>query len=205
MRRLALVLLVLVVVVLISGQLFLPGVAERRVEDRLERHGGTAHVSLSAVPALRLLFGEGDSLTITGSRLRLEPERRGRTLHRLDGFDKVSVRLDHLVTGPLDISRFTLKRRKGERNYRTDVSATTTAARVGSFLGSEAGGPFGGFLGGLAGGSLPGGASPLPLRLDAVIASRHGRAEVVTARGSVGGLPAGPVALLVADAVAARI
>ncbi|MFL5869197.1 MAG: hypothetical protein ACJ766_19005 [Thermoleophilaceae bacterium] len=204
MRRIVVVLLALVVVALISAQLFLPGAAEHNVENRLERHGGTAHVSLSAIPALRLLFGEGDSLTVKGSGLRLTPERQGRTLDRLDGFNKVSVTLSRLVSGPLDVSSFTLKRGDGERNYRAGLSATTTAAKVGSYLGSAAGGPLGGILGGLTGGSLGGGA-PIPLTLDAVLASRNGRAQVVSATGSVAGVPAGLVAALVANAVAAQL
>jgi hypothetical protein len=205
MRRIVVVLLAVVAVALISAQLFLPGAAERRVEDRLERNGGTAHVSLSALPALRLLFGEGDALTVKGSGLRLQPEARSRTLERLDGFDKVSVRLDRIVAGPLDVSSFTLDRAEGQRNYRTSLSGTTSAAKVGSFLGSEAGGAFGGLLGGLAGGSLPGGDAAVPLRMAAVIASRGGRAVVVSARGSVAGVPAGLVAELVASAVAAQL
>jgi hypothetical protein len=205
MRRIVVVLLAVVAVALISAQLFLPGAAERRVEDRLERNGGTAHVSLSALPALRLLFGEGDALTVNGSGLRLQPEARSRTLERLDGFDKVSVRLDRIVAGPLDVSSFTLDRAEGQRNYRTSLSGTTSAAKVGSFLGSEAGGAFGGLLGGLAGGSLPGGDAAVPLRMAAVIASRGGRAVVVSARGSVAGVPAGLVAELVASAVAAQL
>jgi hypothetical protein len=205
MRRILLALVALVVVALISAQVFLPGAAERRVVDRLERHGGSAHVSLSALPAVRLLFGEGDELTVRGSGVRLQPERRGRTLDRLDGFDKVSVRLDHMVAGPLDVSSFTLKKVEGQRDYRTSLSGTTSAARVGSFLGSEAGGALGSLFGGLAGGSLPGGEASVPLRMDAVIASHGGRAHVVRARGSLAGVPAGLVAELVANAVAAQL
>jgi hypothetical protein len=205
MHRIVVVLLAVVVVAMISAQLFLPGAAERRVEDRLERNGGTAHVSLSALPALRLLFGEGDALTVKGSGLRLQPEARSRTLERLDAFDKVSVRLDRMIAGPLDLSSFTLDRAEGQRNYRTSLSGTTSAAKIGNFLGSEAGGAFGGLLGGLAGGSLPGGDAAVPLSMDAVIASHGGRAEVVSARGSVAGVPAGLVAELVASAVAAQL
>jgi hypothetical protein len=200
MHRIVVVLLAVVVVAMISAQLFLPGAAER-----LERNGGTAHVSLSALPALRLLFGEGDALTVKGSGLRLQPEARSRTLERLDAFDKVSVRLDRMIAGPLDLSSFTLDRAEGQRNYRTSLSGTTSAAKIGNFLGSEAGGAFGGLLGGLAGGSLPGGDAAVPLSMDAVIASHGGRAEVVSARGSVAGVPAGLVAELVASAVAAQL
>jgi hypothetical protein len=205
MRRIAIVICGLLAVVIVASQLVLPGVAERRAEDRLERNGGTAHVSLSALPAARLLFGDGDSLTVRGSGLDLTPEQRRDALQRIDGFDRVSVKLDHLVAGPLDVSSFTLTRGEGDRDYRTHLSGTTSAADIGRFLGSEAGGPFGGLLGGLAGGSLPGGAAEVPLDLSAAIASRNGDVEVVRARGSVAGIPADPLAELVVAAVARRL
>jgi len=85
------------------------------------------------------------------------------------------------------------------------MSATTSATRVGRFLGSQAGGPLGGLFGGVAGGSLPGGGAEVPLELDAVVTSRDGDVEVRRARGSVAGLPAGPLTALVVAAVADRL
>jgi hypothetical protein len=205
MRRIAVVLCGLLALVIVASQLVLPGIAERRAESRLERNGGTAHVSLSALPAARLLFGDGDSLTVKGSGLDLTPEERRDALERIDGFDEVYVKLDRLVAGPLDVSSFTMRRGEGERDYRTRMRATTSAAEIGRFLGTEAGGPFGGLLGGLAGGSLPGGAADVPLDLNAVIASRNGDVEVVRARGSVASVPAGPLTELVVAAVARRL
>src|SRR5256885_16780896 len=106
MRRNAAVLLGVLAVLLVAAQLIVPGIVEHRAEYRLQRQGGTAHVSLGGVPALRLLFDEGDSANVKGSGLTLNPESRGRALQRLDGFDKVSVTLDHLSAGPLDVSSF---------------------------------------------------------------------------------------------------
>jgi hypothetical protein len=205
MRRLAVVLLGLLVVVVLAGQLFLPSVAEHRVQDRLERHGGTAHVSLSALPAMRLLFGDGDSLTVKGSGLDLTPQERHDSLEHLDGFDKVSVELDRLVSGPLHVSSFTLERGDGERYYRMRMRGTTSAQEVGAFLGSEAGGAFGGLLGGLAGGSLPGGGAEVPVKVKATIASNGGDVLVRRASGSVAGIPADPLVEIVVAAVARRL
>ncbi|MDQ3588589.1 MAG: hypothetical protein M3375_09625 [Actinomycetota bacterium] len=64
----------------------------------------------------------------------------------------------------------------------------------------------GSIAGGLAGDALPGGGDvELPLTLDAELASRGGRAEVVHSGATVAGLPAGPVAELVVSAVAADL
>jgi hypothetical protein len=205
MRRIAVVIFGVVVLLLVVAQLALPGIAEHRAEGRLERHGGTAHVSLSALPAVRLLFGDGDSLEVKGSGLELSPEERGNALDHLDGFGKVSVKLDHLTTGPFDVSAFTLARGEGEHDYRSRMSATTTATDVGRFLGSAAGGPFGALLGGLAGGSLPGGSTRVPVRVDALLTSRNGDVQVKRATGTVAGIPAGPLIEVVAATVARRL
>ena len=204
MRRIAVVIFG-VVALLVVAQLALPAIAEHRAESRLERHGGTAKVSLSSFPAIRLLFGDGDSLTAKGSGLDLTPEQRGDALDHLDGFDEVSVRLDHLTTGPFDVGSFTLTRKEGEGDYRTKLNATTTATEVGRFLGSEAGGGFGALLGGLAGGSLPGGSTEVPVKVDAVLTSRGGDVQVKRATGTVAGIPAGPLIEVVAAAVARRL
>lgn len=205
MRRIVVIPLAALALALVASQLFLPGVAERRAEDRLEQKGGTAKVSMSALPAVRILFGDGDKLTVRGSGLRLEPEARGDELDRMDGFDEVSVELDNLRAGPLHVSAFSMSRGEGKDDYRTRMTATTTAAEVGSFLGSQAGGGFGALLGGLAGGSLPGGATPVPVKVNAVIASKNGNPEVRSASGSVAGIPADPLVQIVVAAVAARL
>ena len=129
MRRVAVVLCGLLALVIVASQLALPGIAERRAESRLERNGGTARVSLSALPAARLLLGDGDSLTVKGSGLDLTPEQRRDALERIDGFDEVSVKLDRLVAGPLDVSSFTMKRGEGEHDFRTRMRATTRQPR----------------------------------------------------------------------------
>jgi hypothetical protein len=182
---------------IVASQLFLPGIAERRAEHRLERHGGTAKVSMSALPAARLLFHDGDSLTVRGSGLRLDPEERGKDLERMDGFDKVSVRLDQLRAGPLHVSSFRLERGEGQSDYRMRMRGSTSAAEVGSFLG--------GILGGLAGGSLPGGSAQVPVDVHAVIASRNGDVRVRSATGTIAGVPADPVVQFVVGAVASQI
>ena len=205
MRRIAVVIFGALALLIVVSQLVMPGVAERRAEDRLERHGGTAKVSVSSFPAARLLFDDGDSLTVRGSDLRLDPERERDSLDRMDGFDKVSVDLKRIDAGPMHARTFTMKRGQGDDDYRTRITGTTSAAEVGSFLGSQAGGGFGGLLGGLAGGSLPGGGEQVPVDVDAVIASNDGEVEVRSARGTVAGVQADPLVQLVAAAVAASI
>jgi hypothetical protein len=188
------------------SQFVLPPLAERKVEDRVKENGGTAQVSISAFPAPRLLFGDGDSLRVRGSGLEVDAVERQRVLERLDGFDSVEVRLTDVRADPLDVETFELTRAEGEGDYSLRMGAETTPREVAGFLASRAGGPLGGMLGDLAAGNLPGGGDePLPLDIEADVVSRDGEVAVASASGSVAGVPAGPLAELVVEAVARQL
>lgn len=206
MPRVVLLTVAVLAVLLVACQLVLPPLAERRVEERLERDGGSARVSLSSLPAPRLLFGDGDSFEASGSGLGVEVARRERVLERLDGFDEVSVRLRDLDAEPLRVECFELVRGEAEDAYEMRMAGATTPGELASFLGSEAGGLLGGALGDLAAGSLPGGGNErLPLAVAARVVSVGGQVEVTSSRSSVAGVPAGPLAELVLEAVVRRL
>src|SRR3954452_21519244 len=102
-----------IVLLLVAIQLALPPIAEHKVESRLERDGGTAHAEVHAFPALRLLFGDGDSLDVRSRGVRLDVRGAGADLGRLDGFDEVHVRVTEADAGPLDVS-LSLDRAEGD-------------------------------------------------------------------------------------------
>jgi hypothetical protein len=191
MRRIATVIVAVVVLLAVASQLALPPLAERSARNRLTRDGGSAHVSISAFPALRLLFGHGDSLHVEGRGLRLPTEGKG-DLRKLDKFGEVRIHLRDVTAGPLTLSNIRLDRSHGAKAYSARLSGWTTSGELGAFLGSRAGGAFGGVIGGLVGGS-----TPLPLQLRASVTSTG----VEAASGTVAGVPAGPVIQLVLDAV----
>jgi hypothetical protein len=191
MRRIATVIAAVVVLLAVVSQLVLPPLAERSARNRLTRDGGSAEVSVSAFPALRLLFGHGDSLRIEGERLRLPTEGTG-DLGKLDKFAEVHIHLRDVTAGPLAVRSMQLDRADGAEAYTARLSGRTTSGELGAFLGSRAGGVFGGVIGGLAGGN-----APLPLELRASVTSTG----VEAASGTVAGVPAGPVIQLVLDAV----
>src|SRR5215211_4847164 len=70
MPRVVVLLIGLAALLLVASQFALPALAERRAEDRLEEGGGSASADVRAFPALRLLFGDGDSLDVRGRGLR---------------------------------------------------------------------------------------------------------------------------------------
>ncbi|MDX6283688.1 MAG: hypothetical protein QOH03_4759 [Kribbellaceae bacterium] len=193
--------------VLIAVQLALPSYVEHRVERELTKNGGHARVHLSALPAVRLLFKEGDSLEVraTGLVTPTAGEADGNGgLTDLDGFDRVDIQVIGLHAGPLTISRLTLQRPDPGTPYTATVQATVTGAALASYAGSQIGGGLGGFLGGLAGTAMPGSGTEIPIDLKATLESNGGRINATSVDGSVAGFPAGPFVEALAAALAGR-
>jgi hypothetical protein len=209
-RTWAIALAVLAVAVLGGGQLLLPGAAEDRIRDRLVEHGGSAEVSVRAVPAVRLLFGDGDRIRVRGSGLRFDLSRRRDSLEKLDGFDDVEIRLDSVDAGPFEVSRFELTRDGGEP-YALRLRSSFSPARLAAIGASRAGGGgllgslLGATVGGTVGGALPPEARSIPVDMDVRLESESGRARVTGGRATVAGYPVGPLAELITAAIVVRI
>jgi hypothetical protein len=75
MRRALLALAGLLVLALIAAQLLLPGVAENRLRSDREAQGSNVDVAVKALPAVKLLFGRADEVTIGVADLR--PDENG--------------------------------------------------------------------------------------------------------------------------------
>lgn len=193
-----------VVLVALATHFVLPPVLEHRVEERLEEHGGRAEVELRAVPALRLLAGHGDRIEVEGSGLEFDfddPDRDA--FERLNDFEEVHVNLEEVTAGPFETRRFRLDGQGGGR-YRIDVDATASIQDLAEVAGSQFG-PLGELIGGIAGGSVPFSGAPVPVRLDGELQASGGEVEMVSGTGRVAGLPAGPVARLVTNAILSRL
>lgn len=65
MRRLLLSLAGMAIGLLVLAQVFLPSIAEKRVRSDLAEHGSQVHVSISALPAIELLWGRADDVKIS--------------------------------------------------------------------------------------------------------------------------------------------
>lgn len=193
------------ILLLLVSQLLLPIIAARKIEHRLTKDGGTAHVSLHAFPAIRLLFHEGDSIRVTGSGLRVQlGTGKQKVLHNLDGFSSVQIQLAAVTAGPFQTRSFTLDRPSGSSAYQLGLDASFTPAALAAYLGSSVGGGLGGLFGGLAGG-LVGGSEPVPVKVSARLLSQGGNPRVVSGAGTVAGIPMTPVLEAVVAAVIARL
>jgi hypothetical protein len=193
-------------ILLVAIQLALPPIVQHRVERELTKNGGHARVHLSALPAPRLLFKEGDSLKVraTGLVTPAADPSNSSALNDLDGFDSVDIQVIGLHAGPLTISRLTLQRDDSAHPYSATVQATVTGADLATYAGSQIGGGLGGFLGGLAGTAMPGSGTEIPIDLTATLRSDQGSVNATSVNGSVAGLPAGPFVEALAAALAGR-
>jgi hypothetical protein len=205
MRRIATLATVVVLVLVAAVQIALPPLAERRAQHRLTASGGSADVDLDALPAVRLLFDEGDRARVRARGIELPlAAPGGRVLSQLDGFDDVDVAVTDARAGPFRLSSVTLERSGGDSPYRTTIKGSVTARDLASFGAGQLGGGFGAFLGGLMGGALPFGDQPVAIDLDAVLRSDGGEPHAVTVHGTVAGVPAGALAEVLAAALAGR-
>src|SRR5256885_14921748 len=84
MRRLIAAAIVLAVLVLLSvvAQLVLPGIAENRIRDRLAHDGRVESVHVSAFPAVKLLWGRADRVTVRMANVRAAVGRLGGLIRR---------------------------------------------------------------------------------------------------------------------------
>ena len=204
MRRVAIVAGACLVLLLVVAQFALPPLAENEAEERLTRDGGTAAVDIDAIPAIRLLVKDGGLVRVRARGIELPLVDPGeRVLAEVDGFDEVDVRATDSRSGPLRFDELTFTRAEGARAYRTTLAGTVAPRDLGAWAGDRMAGPLGGLFGGLAGNALPYGDRPVPLDLDATIRSADGRPQAVTVDGSVAGIPAGPLAEVLAEALAA--
>jgi hypothetical protein len=192
----------LLFLVLLS-QFLLPPLASRAVEDRLTEGGGTAEVTLEAVPAVRLLFTDGERFEIAAERLDLDLDEQIDVFDRLDGFADVAISIDDSRAGPFDLDTLELHR-DGPEPYSMTSTGTVDPGELAAFGADSLGLPGGG-LAGLALETLLGETSSVPVRLDVQLSSSGGDTEVVEGDATVAGIPAGPLAELIASAVVARL
>lgn len=195
----------------IGLQLAIPRIAARRVVTRLTTGGGHAEVRIAAFPAVRLLRNEGDELRVRGSGLEIGLAG-GRSdagdpvgISALDGFTAVDIELTAFRTGPFAIDAFVLARSGGE-SYAMATSGTisgTDLIRLGE--GALRGGPAGSLLGVVARRAGQLASSLLPFSVEIELISEEGGLRVGAGGGSIAGYPAGPVATVIAAAVARRL
>jgi hypothetical protein len=196
----------LILVALVVTQFVLPPILEGQIEDRLTKGGGSAEVDLDAVPALRLLAHDGDRFSLEGRGLDYPLKQRQAVFDKLDGFDSVKVRLVDITAGPFTVGRFDLSRSNDEKNYRLVSTGSSSVARISSYLTSGLPPLLSSLLAGATRGVTgPAADRRIPFAVDAELESDDGHPRFVNGTGSVAGIPTGPLAALLAQAILSRL
>jgi hypothetical protein len=132
------------VLLLALAQLLLPRIAASTISSRVGRYGAVADVSVSAWPAVELLWGSADSVRVHARRLSLSPAQAAKLLWEGRGAARMDLTADALQVGPLRLSNARLRKRGGAlsaeaRASESDVRAALPAGWALTLLGSQGG------------------------------------------------------------------
>ncbi|MFZ0041512.1 MAG: hypothetical protein WAK93_09410 [Solirubrobacteraceae bacterium] len=131
MRRLVVVgVLVILVLVFGVGQLVLPGLAANRLRDQLSANGQVRSVSVSAFPAIKLLWHHADKVVISLGDYRLAPSRLGSKLGQASDVGSLNASAAEFQTGLLTLRNASLVKHGNELS----AHATVTEADLRSAL-----------------------------------------------------------------------
>jgi len=116
MRRIIAVAIVLAVLVVlaVAAQLVLPGIAENRIRDRLARDGRVESVRVSAFPAVKLLWGKADRVTVRMANVRTGVGGLGSLIGRTADAGRVDASTRELDVLTLRLRDASLRKRGGQ-------------------------------------------------------------------------------------------
>jgi LmeA-like phospholipid-binding len=119
-----------VLLVLVLAQLLLPWLAARRVSSRVGRYGKVLSVSVSAWPALELLWGHAGSVHVRAKSLALEPAQVGGLLWESHGVSNMDVSAESVHVGQLLVTDASLSKRGSALSAQALTSEADVAAAL---------------------------------------------------------------------------
>jgi hypothetical protein len=129
-RRLALSLAATALLLLALAQVLLPRIAASTISSRISRYGSVASVSVSAWPAITLLWGSADSVRVRARRLALEPAQAAKLLWEARGITRMDVSAERVKVGPLALTGATLTKRAQHLAARADAGEADVRAAL---------------------------------------------------------------------------
>jgi hypothetical protein len=132
------------VLLLVLAQLLLPHFAASRISSRVGRYGAVEHVSVSAWPAVKLLWGDADSVHVRAGSLKLSPSQAAALLWEGRGVGSLDIAAQAVQVGPLALTGATLQKRGAQLEAQALTTQTAADAALGEgdhvrLLGSEGG------------------------------------------------------------------
>jgi LmeA-like phospholipid-binding len=99
-----------IVLLLVLAQLLLPRIAASVVSSRVGRYGKVESVSVTAWPAVKLLWGSVDSVHVRANSLALSPQQAAKLLWEARGTGSMDVSAQRVRVGSLQLSDATLSK-----------------------------------------------------------------------------------------------
>jgi hypothetical protein len=118
------------VLAFVVAPLVLPSIATQRLRDSLARNGQGVHVSISASPAIKLLWGHADSVHVSITRFSSASGHVGDLLARASKTDRLDVHVGQLTTHGLVLTGVAIQKRGSE----LIAHATVTQAAIKAVL-----------------------------------------------------------------------
>jgi hypothetical protein len=134
--RFALGAAVLLVLAVVFSQAFLPSLAAKRVRDRVARYGTVKSASVSAFPAIKLLWGRADSVNVSTGLLTVTPPQLSSLLWEAHDVTRMTVKADSAsLRVPLLPDGLTLSDvRMDKHDFIIQASATLTQRQLDASL-----------------------------------------------------------------------
>jgi hypothetical protein len=100
-------------VLLALGQLLLPRLASSRISSRVGRYGKVEHVDVSAWPAVQLLWGSADSVTVRARSLSLSPAQAAKLLWEGRDVERMQLLASSVRLGKVRLGDAKVRKRGG--------------------------------------------------------------------------------------------
>jgi hypothetical protein len=100
-----------ILLALVLAQLFLPRIAASRISSRVRRYGTVNSVSVSAWPAVKLLWGDADTVKVSAGSLRVTPAQTAKLLWEARGAQSLDMTAESAQEGALRLTDVSLHKR----------------------------------------------------------------------------------------------
>jgi LmeA-like phospholipid-binding len=118
------------VLLLALAQVLLPRIAASRIGARVGRYGKVRSVSVSAWPAVKLLWGDADSVRVSANDLALSPAQVGSLLSEARGAGSMDVSAESVLLGTLRVTDASLSKRGNALSAHALVSEADVKAAL---------------------------------------------------------------------------
>jgi len=123
-RRLILLAAGSLLVLLALAQLVLPRIAAALIRSRIARYGSVQSVSVSAWPAIKLLWGSADSVTVRAGALTISEQHAGSLLDEARQTNDIDFSARSVTVGDLTVDAVSVRKRGSQLQAHALVDET---------------------------------------------------------------------------------